>query len=694
MSSAPLGRDAAACWRRTRRRASVALSAGILAIACHAEQLTGPSAMLPVPRADAGGILGPASIPIPENNTAGGALPAMSAGLSVPVATSFIVRVSGQTTVSNNPAVQQCDPTQPVFGGASVGPNGDAYYQLKVSASLRQPSGNEFAIGFWERDGGSALESDTLWASTALEVRVARSGIQGSMNGQNCSSGLYNLSSAQTISVEVLDGHELQLEPSAVVVRTGTPVSFTATSRGAAVTVPSWAFVPASATPPNETSTCGADGANPCVVTVKNTGELRVSRYLYGRWRSASAALRVYTTFTLAADRSAVPPGGTVTFTPTLDGVDGLASRWAWRPDSGGAVMDPCASITGGKCAYAPAASGTMWAYTNSNDSASAPVTVRPATLALAASKTSVLAPGENVTFTPVGNGTVVVQGWSFTPDGGGTLSRGGPTVGILTPSGAARSRSTGAQFGTPTAGRFFVSVGSAWGSCLAEMPICENQVVESGIVEVLAMVDGVQLTSGVHVTFVYPEMAPDEDDITSPDDATLIDPDVGGPVDCSPAAKAAQEAKRLYCEGSTPDSLQRARISDALARMNARGGACSGLAQIGDALFNGTPIRIRLFPQALSATLSGGAPVGGALRANGGKTGPNAWMVMAKEWVDVYYDSAHATKAPFPTAAPYPRTLQHLLVHELDHLNGVKDHALMGKGRTPNSAACDDLPD
>lgn len=470
MSSAPLCRDAAACSRRTRRRASVALSAGILAIACHAEQLTGPSAMLPVPRADAGGILGPASIPIPENNTAGGALPAMSAGLSVPIATSFIVRVSGQTTVSNNPAVQQCDPTQPVFGGASVGPNGDAYYQLKVSASLRQPSGSEITVGFWVRNGGSALESDTLWASTALDVRVARSGIQGSMNGQNCSSGLYNLSSAQTISVEVLDGHELQLEPSAVVVRTGTPVSFTATSRGAAVTVPSWAFVPASATPPNETSTCGADGANPCVVTVKNTGELRVSRYLYGRWRSASAALRVYTTFTLAADRSAVPPGRTVTFTPTLDGVDGVASRWVWRDSSGAQVVDPCASIGSGKCGYAPATSGTMWAYTNSNDSASAPVTVRPATLALTASKTSVLAPGENVTFTPVGNGTVVVQGWSFTPDGGGTPA---------------------------------VSPGSTWGQCTATAGTCQNLVSQSGTISVVATVDGVQQTASVHVRVV-----------------------------------------------------------------------------------------------------------------------------------------------------------------------------------------------
>jgi hypothetical protein len=433
--------------------------------------------MHPAERSNMSSILGPTSIPIPANNTVGmGTLGSMNTGLSVPINTSFIVKVTGQTTVSNNPAVQQCVANQGIAPTSTIGAAGDAYHQLAVSASVVGSTG-ESGLGFWIRDGGNTLITDTLWAASALNLKVARSGIQGSINGQNCSTGLYLLNSGQTIQVEVLDGQELSVEPAAAIVRKGTAVSFTVKSRGAAVTVPSWQFVPASSTPANETSACGANGANPCVVTVKNTGELRAARYLYGRWRSASASLSVYTDFTLSADRSEVPLGATVNFTPKLDGVDGAASRWVWRPASGGTVGDPCISINNGICAYGPATSGTMWAYTNSNDSASASISVYPAKITLSASSTTVDA-GESVTFTATGNfAPMAVQGWAFRPAGG---VGGGATS------------------------------GSSWETCVPTATQCTVTMQQPGTVYVSGTVAGIGTNDSVYVSVIVADTAND----------------------------------------------------------------------------------------------------------------------------------------------------------------------------------------
>jgi hypothetical protein len=292
------------------------------------------------------------------------------------------------------------------------------------------------------------------------------------------------------------------------VVRKGTPVSFTARSGGAAVTVPSWEFVPGSTTPANETSACGPNGANPCVVTVKNTGELRAARYLNGRWRSASSQLRVYTTFTLAADKSEVPPGAVVTFTPTLDGVDGIASRWVWRDSTGQAQADPCASINSGKCAYAPTATGTMWAYTNSNDSAFVPVRVRPATLKLNALQTIVLVDSAD-SFVALGNGAVVIQGWTFRSDFApmAASSKTSGTDGLRFRPSAGRSPML-----APTGSRRAASVGSAWGACVPGQNACTQSLAEAGTVFVIGTVDGVTLEDSVHVDVL--EMPPPIDSL------------------------------------------------------------------------------------------------------------------------------------------------------------------------------------
>jgi hypothetical protein len=94
--------------------------------------------------------------------------------------------------------------------------------------------------------------------------------------------------------------------------------------------------------------------------------------------RSVTARVRVYSSFTLDADKTEIVPGDTVTFTPKLDGTAGKAARWLWRGDDSSVVAAPCAGDTE-TCRYAPGVSGTMWAYTASTggDSASAAVAVQ-----------------------------------------------------------------------------------------------------------------------------------------------------------------------------------------------------------------------------------------------------------------------------------------------------------------------------
>jgi hypothetical protein len=155
-------------------------------------------------------------------------------------------------------------------------------------------------------------------------------------------------------------------------VKKGTKVTFTARSRGTIVGSPMWKFTKSDSLP-DQTTPCGP---NPCEVTAMNSGTLRVTAWLYGRYRSDAAAIRVYTSLTLEADSSRVKYGDTVTFTPKIDGLPAAADRWSWKANDLTQVADPCIAIVSGKCKYAPAKPGTMWAYTANGDSARADVDV------------------------------------------------------------------------------------------------------------------------------------------------------------------------------------------------------------------------------------------------------------------------------------------------------------------------------
>lgn len=219
-------------------------------------------------------------------------------------------------------------------------------------------------------------------------------------------------------------------------------------------------------------------------------------------------------------------------FPPNPYPVDLSALQWRWIPDSAGTDSVACHSFSGETCTRVFTTSGTMYAAAYVNGEAQQKeihVAVKTPELTLTASETVLEAPGGMDTFVPVGNGPVVVQGWSFTPDppsaaanrSGNTSARfsiGSPaaqSAGVATPSTGApnsgrrimRSSASPSKaistIGAQGAGRRSVSVGSAWDNCAPGVDVCSHEVTESGTVEVIATVNGVQLTASVRVDVI-----------------------------------------------------------------------------------------------------------------------------------------------------------------------------------------------
>ena len=142
----------------------------------------------PTRDASPGTVQGPVHIPIAETNTVGwGTLPWTGTGMTVPPYTSYIVKVSGRTTVSPNPGVLQCRPDYPPPYGSegSYGPSGDRYYQLRVEPGLITSAGVG-SVGLrydgTGTSGGDNAQSDTVFTWDGGEIAMRRSGIQGSTN--------------------------------------------------------------------------------------------------------------------------------------------------------------------------------------------------------------------------------------------------------------------------------------------------------------------------------------------------------------------------------------------------------------------------------------------------------------------------------------------------------------------------------
>jgi hypothetical protein len=153
--------------------------------------------------------LGTAPIPVPPNNTAGGGtVPTFSTGISVPVNGRFVVTVSGNITVGDNP--NPCNATGSLQG--TYGPNGfnDGAAELLVGVSLIHSMGQagiSFTPGYGGLNGPTTIRSDTIRAVYGGVIWAGRGGIAGATN---CGSptdtyGLYSLSGSQTVSVDLID---------------------------------------------------------------------------------------------------------------------------------------------------------------------------------------------------------------------------------------------------------------------------------------------------------------------------------------------------------------------------------------------------------------------------------------------------------------------------------------------------------
>jgi hypothetical protein len=399
------------------------------------------------------------TIPVPPTNL-GGAGVNMNTGIIIQANQPYMVRVSGRIDVSDNPAASCQTTTKPPYGAeGSYGPGGTggAWGSLRIAAT-------GVGVDTGGPGGASEARSDTLAGySYPTEVTVSRSKLIREVGGGNCPpTGFYLLNGTQTLTVTYLDGIELNVAPKAVAVKKGTKVTFTARSRGTIVGGAMWKFIKSDSFP-DQTTQCGP---NPCEVTAMNSGTLRATAWLYGRYRSDAAAIRVYTTFTLDADRTLVDYGDTVTFTPKLDGVLANADRWRWVPDAGTFADGVACPNAVAPCKKRMKGSGVMWAYAGL-DSASAGVEVRPPKITLTASPAS-LAPGDSSTLTATAKGTLDVQGWAFRVDGGG-----GPGV----------------------------SPGRRWRDCGAGISLCRTPVYASGMVFVTGTVDGYASTDSVHIS-------------------------------------------------------------------------------------------------------------------------------------------------------------------------------------------------
>lgn len=381
--------------------AATLLAATLLAVACGPDSATGPDAAIAPAQPTGGpfraagdehepppgGELGPVPIPIPETNLGSGAVAYFGTGLTIPAHTSFVVNVSGSVNLAPNPKVAECWPDhKPPYGAeGSYGPLGSGGslavqigFQYKVGTALG------WYYGGFSGGGSGSASSDTVFLNKDVELWAARSGVLLEIGGGAACppQGMYKMSGQQEISVSLLDGQDLQLDPKTAIVKRGTPVKFTASSNGQPLDVVNWSVdVPEGVT--NETSACGYGGPATCTVTVNNSAEIRVFRELTGRQRSARATVRVYTTFTLTASENEINKGDAVIFTPWIDGEKGTAARWQWQ-DAKGSIENPCESFTDGQCVYSPTLSGTMTAYTSSGtggESAAASVKVKGADL-------------------------------------------------------------------------------------------------------------------------------------------------------------------------------------------------------------------------------------------------------------------------------------------------------------------------
>ncbi len=97
----------------------------------------------------------------------------------------------------------------------------------------------------------------------------------------------------------------------------------------------------------------------------------------------------------------------------------------------------------------------------------------------------------------------------------------------------------------------------------------------------------------------------------------------------------------------------------------------------------------LRMYPQG-SYTISGQA------RVAGGSSGANSWMILTEELTNYGYDAPHYLwYQNRDNGLWYKVTLQTVLAHELDHLNGnlhISENGVPNIQLTQNTRGCSDV--
>ena len=128
---------------------------------------------------------------------------------------------------------------------------------------------------------------------------------------------------------------------------------------------------------------------------------------------------------------------------------------------------------------------------------------------------------------------------------------------------------------------------------------------------------------------------------------------------------------QHAWCDGAVPGTTEMTPINQALARMRAKGGDCSLLADSAAVMISNG--RIRLFARDPSTQ-----DFYGFNSNRGGGTAGGTYILLDREFVTTHPDSASAR-----TTSTNARTLQELIAHEVQHALGYGAH---GGGHISNS--------
>lgn len=374
----------------------------------------------------------------PPNVTPNGAEPFISTGVTIPAWTCYRVNVAGSITVASNPAAVAAglaDPSGFPTDGA-YGPRGTSFGQLRVVLQVRYANNTTAALNF-DSDTSSANTTITCTDSRTVTVEAGRAGVDGTYSKNGTTYNIYVLSGSQTVTVQrVTDIIHIKTDKSFI--HANENVTFTATSDAGNLAVFQWTWNQNGSV----TNPCWSN--NPCTIQVNGSGAMSVNTNFLG---SGADSVKIYSTFKLSADTTAVNSGDSVTFTTKYDGVPAAPSRWLWHPNNPADPTQACGPGTF-PCQLEMLASGTMWAWSqDGKDSDAVAIAVTPVIKLECTPTAPMPMRGDLVNCVASAPAQLAVSQWRFQPDSanlppdssaGPSANWGGPLLapGMVTVSG------------------------------------------------------------------------------------------------------------------------------------------------------------------------------------------------------------------------------------------------------------------